>query len=86
MEFEEYAEKVVKDVKDDKPFPEKETIPDDEVAVGNYVITKDSLGLVIGKSSDNSWVVEWPSGPNGEVEYAKHSNDDIVVINVEDDE
>jgi hypothetical protein len=62
----------------------EENATEDNIQVGNYVITKDSLGLVVGKSSDENWVIEWPIGSQGEVEYMKHSNDDIVVINLED--
>jgi hypothetical protein len=54
----------------------------DDIEMGNYVIFKDAVGVVVGKSTDNHWIVEWPVDEMGNVEFMDHLPNDLVKLNI----
>jgi hypothetical protein len=53
----------------------------DDIRVGSYVIIKESVGVVVGQSTDGQWIVEWPEA-GGKVDFSSYNSDDLVSLDI----
>ena len=63
---------------------EKIKEPKQEMNPGDYVITKNSVGKIIGQSSGGNYVVEW-TGDAGEQNFVEYKEAELVVIDIVED-